>query len=149
MQNRIGDNTSLPELAVVRWFLSEAPYSPQGALLLGLIAYAVVFAFLFGFLIAAACSYMAGLVGSSASPISPGRRGVLIASGLILGESLIGVLMAGIIGASGSQTPLAIVGSGFESTSEWLGLAIFVMVCTGFYWQVLSTPIIARQRHRP
>ena len=31
----------------------------------------------------------------------PRRRGVLIASGLIVGESLIGVLMAAVIGATG------------------------------------------------
>ncbi|KAB0272426.1 oligopeptide transporter, OPT family, partial [Klebsiella pneumoniae] len=36
----------------------------------GLVAYAVVFAFVFGFLVAAACGYMAGLIGSSTSPIS-------------------------------------------------------------------------------
>ncbi|WP_159566159.1 OPT family oligopeptide transporter [Budvicia diplopodorum] len=36
----------------------------------GLVIGSVIFAFLIGFLVAAACGYMAGLVGSSASPIS-------------------------------------------------------------------------------
>lgn len=36
----------------------------------GLVIGSVIFAFVIGFLIAAACGYMAGLVGSSASPIS-------------------------------------------------------------------------------
>ncbi|MBK5143749.1 oligopeptide transporter, OPT family [Budviciaceae bacterium BWR-B9] len=36
----------------------------------GLVFASVIFAFLIGFLVAAACGYMAGLVGSSASPIS-------------------------------------------------------------------------------
>jgi len=37
-----------------------------------------------------------------------GRRGVLIASGFIVGESLVGVAMAGVIGATGNQAPLAL-----------------------------------------
>ncbi|GKX55854.1 oligopeptide transporter, OPT family protein [Leminorella grimontii] len=36
----------------------------------GLVLASVIFAFLIGFMVAAACGYMAGLVGSSASPIS-------------------------------------------------------------------------------
>ena len=68
----------------------------------------------------------------------PGRRGVLIASGLIVGESLIGVLMAGVIGASGSQAPLALVGAGFAPTAQWLGLAAFVLVCAAFFARVVS-----------
>jgi putative OPT family oligopeptide transporter len=68
----------------------------------------------------------------------PGRRGVLLASGLIVGESLIGVLMAGIIGASGNQAPLALVGAGFVPIAQWLGLAAFVLVCVAFYTRVVS-----------
>lgn len=67
-----------------------------------------------------------------------GRRGVLLASGLIVGESLMGVLLAGIIGATGNQTPLAVVGGDFEATAGWLGLAAFVLVCAGFYGRVLK-----------
>jgi putative OPT family oligopeptide transporter len=68
----------------------------------------------------------------------PQRRGVLLASGLIVGESLVGVLMAAIIGATGSQTPLALVGDDFETTAQWLGLAAFVIVGVGFYRYVLA-----------
>jgi putative OPT family oligopeptide transporter len=67
----------------------------------------------------------------------PRRRGVLIASGLIVGESLVGVLMAAIIGTTGNQTPLAVVGPGFATTAAWLGLVAFVAVCIGFYHYVL------------
>ncbi|MBK7920963.1 oligopeptide transporter, OPT family [Veillonella sp. YH-vei2232] len=60
------------------------------------------------------------------------RRGVLFASGLIVGESLIGVIIAVIIVLSvtsgGSEAPLSLVGPEFESTAEWLGLAAFVAV---------------------
>jgi hypothetical protein len=56
------------------------------------------------------------------------RRGVLIASGLIVGESLVGVAMAAVIGATGNQSPLAVVGDGFEPSAEWITLAIFAGV---------------------
>ncbi|MDQ2147384.1 oligopeptide transporter, OPT family [Alcaligenaceae bacterium C4P045] len=59
---------------------------------------------------------------------APNRRGVLIASGLIVGESLVGVVLAGVIGASGSSAPLALVGESFAGTAEGLGLAVFAIV---------------------
>jgi len=65
------------------------------------------------------------------------RRGVLIASGLIVGESLVGVLMAGIIGAAGTDAPLAIAGEGFAVTASYLGLAVFVWVAVLFWRRVM------------
>ncbi|HEY9317238.1 MAG TPA: oligopeptide transporter, OPT family [Achromobacter sp.] len=65
------------------------------------------------------------------------RRGVLIASGLIVGESLVGVLMAAIIGAAGTDAPLAIAGEGFASIASYLGLAVFVMVAVLFWRHVM------------
>ena len=41
--------------------------------------------------------------------------GVLAATGLIVGESLFGVLLAGIVVAAGSPTPLAVVGDCFRA----------------------------------
>ncbi|OHV08332.1 OPT family oligopeptide transporter [Kushneria phosphatilytica] len=69
----------------------------------------------------------------------PRRRGVLLASGLIVGESLMGVLMAGIIGATGESAPLALVGDGFESVAQWLGLIVFVLLGLAFYRRILRT----------
>ncbi|MFY3553047.1 OPT family oligopeptide transporter [Achromobacter insolitus] len=69
---------------------------------------------------------------------SANRRGVLIASGLIVGESLVGVLMAGIIGASGTDAPLAIAGEGFAQTASFLGLAVFVVVAILFWRRVMK-----------
>jgi hypothetical protein len=60
------------------------------------------------------------------------QRGVLLASGLIVGESLIGVIIAAIIGATGRQDALAMVGPGFETTAIWLGAIAFFAVCIGF-----------------
>ncbi|MAM56748.1 MAG: oligopeptide transporter, OPT family [Salinicola sp.] len=71
----------------------------------------------------------------------PRRRGVLLASGLIVGESLVGVLLAGIIGLSGAPAPLALVGDDFAAIAQWLGLAVFVVVCLGFYRRVLAAPV--------
>lgn len=63
------------------------------------------------------------------------RRGVLFSSGLIVGESIIGVIIAAIIVISvtsgGSEAPLQLVGKGFEDTAEWLGLIVFVAVAIG------------------
>jgi putative OPT family oligopeptide transporter len=54
------------------------------------------------------------------------RRGVLLASGLIVGESLWGVILAGLIVGSGSQEPLALVGANFEAAAEWIGGIAFL-----------------------
>ena len=63
------------------------------------------------------------------------RRGVLFASGLIVGESLIGVIIAVIIVLSvttgGGEAPLELVGPEFESTAQWLGLLAFIF--SGLY----------------
>jgi putative OPT family oligopeptide transporter len=69
----------------------------------------------------------------------PNKRGVLIASGLIVGESLIGVLMAGVIGFSGRDAPLALAGVDFEGTAQWLGLVVFGGMAIVFAKRVLAT----------
>lgn len=61
------------------------------------------------------------------------RLGVLLASGLIVGESLMGVLVAGIIVASGNGTPLALVGDSFGAVANVLGGLAFVVVTAGLY----------------
>ena len=65
------------------------------------------------------------------------ERGLLLASGLIVGESLMGLLIAALIGFSGKDAPLALVGEGF-APAMWLGLAYFVGLCVFFYHRVLS-----------
>jgi putative OPT family oligopeptide transporter len=61
------------------------------------------------------------------------RLGVLLASGLIVGESLMGVLVAGIIVASGKGAPLALVGDSFGPAANVLGGLAFIAVTTGLY----------------
>ena len=61
------------------------------------------------------------------------RFGVLLASGLIVGESLLGVITAGLIVASGKAAPLAIVGPEFVNKAEWLGMAMLIVVVIAVY----------------
>ena len=60
------------------------------------------------------------------------RRGTLFASGLIVGESIVGVALAGLIAISvssgGSESPLALVDSSFAGTAEQLGFVVFCVV---------------------
>ena len=61
------------------------------------------------------------------------RLGVLIASGLIVGESLFGVLLSGIIVTSGKGAPLALVGDSFLVPSEIIGGIVFIGVTVLLY----------------
>ena len=64
------------------------------------------------------------------------ERGLLLASGLIVGESLMGIVIAALIGFSGKDAPLALVGESFAA-AMWLGLAFFIGLCAFFYRRVL------------
>ena len=67
------------------------------------------------------------------TPDATKRFGVLLASGLIVGESLFGVALAGIIVASGNATPLSIVGDSFAGSANALGTLGFVAVTVALY----------------
>jgi putative OPT family oligopeptide transporter len=69
----------------------------------------------------------------------PRRRGTLLASGLIVGESLVGVLMAGLIVAADNQAPLALVGDNFATISEWLAAVFFLIACVDLYRRVANS----------
>ena len=59
------------------------------------------------------------------------RMGVLLATGLIVGESLFGVMFAGLVAATGQDAPLALM-----EENPWgvpLGIAVFTIVILGFY----------------
>ena len=55
------------------------------------------------------------------------RRGVLIASGLLVGESFVGVGLAAVDAASGGSSTLAVVGPDFAVPATWLGLGVFAL----------------------
>jgi putative OPT family oligopeptide transporter len=56
------------------------------------------------------------------------QLGTLLASGLIVGEGLLGVVFAFVVGFSGNVTPIALVGDKFEDASVWLGGVSFVLI---------------------
>jgi putative OPT family oligopeptide transporter len=61
------------------------------------------------------------------------RLGVLIASGMIVGESLFGVLNAGLIVAAGKDAPLAVVGEAFPATAvAVIGFAGLIVLLYGW-----------------
>lgn len=67
---------------------------------------------------------------------SPLRRGTLLASGFIVGESLVGVAIALVIAFSGNQYPLQLVGPEFEPIAKYLGVLIFLGILVFNYYYV-------------
>ncbi|WP_394825609.1 OPT family oligopeptide transporter [Pendulispora albinea] len=61
------------------------------------------------------------------------QLGVLLASGLIVGESVIGVIIAAIVAFSGKGAPLAVVGPGFADAAIWLGGIAFAAIAFALY----------------
>ena len=77
------------------------------------------------------------------------RHGVLFASGLIVGESLMGVIIAIIIVFSvtggGSDAPLALVGKEFASTADLLGLLVFIAMIAIFIFRIIGVKAPTKQ----
>jgi len=69
----------------------------------------------------------------TANPEGTRQLGVLMASGLIVGESLVGVLLAAIVVFSGKATPLALVGDGFAEAAVWVGGSVFAVTIIALY----------------
>ncbi len=61
------------------------------------------------------------------------RLGVLLASGLIVGESLIGVALAALVVFSGKDAPLAVVGDGFQPVAIVLTAVAFAAAVVLLY----------------
>lgn len=102
------------------------------------VAAPIVVGALLAWLLERALRRRAAAAGKDYAPFADAanRRGVLIASGLIVGESLVGVVMAAIIGAAGTDAPLAIAGEEFARTASFLGLAVFALVAVLFWRRV-------------
>ena len=66
------------------------------------------------------------------------RMGVLLASGLIVGESLFGVFTAAIIVSSRNEAPFAVIGEGTGWPAMWAGLVVFALMGFALYrWTML------------
>ncbi|MAW98909.1 MAG: oligopeptide transporter, OPT family [Sphingomonas sp.] len=61
------------------------------------------------------------------------RMGVLTATGMIVGESLWGVVFAGIVAGAGSGDVLSLAGPGFEGVALVIGVVLFVALMTLLY----------------
>ncbi|WP_246686601.1 MULTISPECIES: oligopeptide transporter, OPT family [unclassified Methylobacterium] len=61
------------------------------------------------------------------------RRGVLLASGFLVGESFVGVILAVADTLAGRSASLALVGPGFAPYATWLGAAVFGCGLAVFY----------------
>jgi len=68
-----------------------------------------------------------------ARPEATKQLGVLLASGLIVGESLLGVVFAAVVAFSGNSSPIALVGEGFATPSIWIGGIAFVATVVAMY----------------
>jgi putative OPT family oligopeptide transporter len=69
----------------------------------------------------------------AADPAGTRQLGVLLASGMIVGESLVGVLLAAVVVFSGSSAPLALVGDAFASDAIWVGAIAFAVSIAALY----------------
>jgi hypothetical protein len=61
-------------------------------------------------------------------PEATKQLGVLLASGLIVGESIIGVVISAIVVFSGKAAPLGVVGPGYETASVIIGGVTFAVI---------------------
>jgi len=70
---------------------------------------------------------------ASSRPATRKQLGVLLASGMIVGEGLFGVALAALTVFSGKDAPLGLVGDSFAGTAVWLGAIGFVLATFALY----------------
>lgn len=63
------------------------------------------------------------------------RMGVLMATGMIVGESLFGVVLAGAVAGSGNDAPFAVVGESFAPIAAIAGPLVFLILLGWLYGQ--------------
>lgn len=84
-------------------------------------------------------SYRRFWAAKTADPEHAQRLGVLVASGMIVGESLFAVFMAGLIGIFNSDTPLALLPKDFGPATT-LGWIVFALLISELYsWKIRHT----------
>ena len=74
----------------------------------------------------------------TARPESTKQLGVLLASGLIVGEGIIGVVISAIVVFSGSNAPLALVGPAYETAGIVIGGLAFAVIAFVLYRWILG-----------
>ena len=71
-------------------------------------------------------------------PEATKQLGVLLASGLIVGEGIIGVVISAIVVFSGKDAPLSVVGPAYETAGVIIGGAAFVVIAFVLYRWILG-----------
>jgi len=72
-----------------------------------------------------------------AKPEPTKQLGVLLASGMIVGEGLVGVAVAALVAFSGKDFPLSLVGDAFaDGPAVWLGASAFALLIYALYRRV-------------
>ncbi len=71
--------------------------------------------------------------GVQPNPDRAKQLGVLVASGLIVGESLFGVFLAGLIVVSGKAAPLGLVGDAFATAGNAIGTLAFALALAALF----------------
>ena len=77
-------------------------------------------------------------------PEATKQLGVLLASGLIVGEGILGVVISAIVVFSGKDAPLSVVGPAYETAGVIIGGAAFVIIAFVLYRWILR---MASARH--
>ena len=78
----------------------------------------------------------------ASKPEATKQLGVLLASGMIVGEGLVGVIIAAFVAFSGKDFPLALVGDEFaDNAAVWIGCGVFVLTVFLLYrWAARMRP---------
>jgi putative OPT family oligopeptide transporter len=78
----------------------------------------------------------------ASNPEAAKQLGVLLASGMIVGEGLVGVLIAAFVAFSGKDFPLALVGDEFaDHAAVWIGSGVFALTVFLLYrWAARMRP---------
>src|SRR5512132_2326714 len=97
-------------------------------------------AVIFGALVA---KWYEGRTRNAADPARAERLATLVASGLIVGESLWGVLSAGLIGAFSKDAPIGLVPEDF-APAKWLGLLGFAGIVVWLYRWMVRRSMVTR-----
>src|SRR5687767_12187638 len=80
---------------------------------------------------------------SMPNPERAQRLGTLVASGLIVGESIWGVIVAGLIVLLAKDAPIALVGDDF-ALAPWLGVILFIAAIVWLYgWMLRRSAVVA------
>jgi putative OPT family oligopeptide transporter len=78
----------------------------------------------------------------ASKPEATKQLGVLLASGMIVGEGLVGVIIAAFVAFSGKDFPLALVGDEFaDNAAIWIGSGVFALTVFLLYrWAARMRP---------